>query len=218
MTSEVLVDNQKSAVLTASNTGNPVFHPRFLDLATHYDFRARACRPYRARTKGKDERMVGYVKHNFFVRYSAFESWAHLNQLAEQWLREEADQRRQGTVKEIVSERFSKEQPYLKSLPTHRYDTAYLEIRAVAWDSYIEVCGNRYSVPTTVAGQRVTIRIGLDESLRIYHAEQLIATHQLQPRQVGWATVQEHHAALWQSTLQVEERALEVYAEVAQWN
>ena len=117
-----------------------------------------------------------------------------------------------------MGERFGKEQPYLKSLPAQRYDTAYLEIRVVAWDSYIEVRGNRYSVPTTVAGQRVTIRIGLDESLRIYHAEQLVATHQLQSRQVGWATVQEHHAALWQSTLQVEERALEVYAEVAQWN
>ena len=44
-------------------------------------------------TKGKDERNVGYVKHHFFVRYRAFDSWAHLNQLAEQWLREEADPR-----------------------------------------------------------------------------------------------------------------------------
>ena len=218
VTSEVLVDNQKSAVLVASNRGNPVFHPRFLDLAMHYAFRARACRPYRARTKGKDERMVGYIKQNFFVRYRSFESWAHLNQLAEQWLRDEADQRRQGTVKEIVSERFAKEHPHLKPLPPQRYDTAYLEFRTVAWDSYIEVRGNRYSVPTTVAGQRVTIRIGLDESLRIYHNEQLVATHQLQTRQTGWVTVNEHHAALWQSTLQVEERALDVYVEVAQWN
>ena len=40
--------------------------------------------------------MVGYIKHHFFVRYRAFDSWAHLNQLAEQWLREEADQRRHG--------------------------------------------------------------------------------------------------------------------------
>lgn len=162
--------------------------------------------------------MVGYIKHNFFVRYPSFESWVHLNQLAEQWLRTEADQRCQGTVKEIVSERFTKEQPYLKSLPPQRYDTAYREIRTVAWDGYIEVHGNRYSVPTTLAGQRVTIRIGLDESLRVYHAEQLMATHQLQSRQDGWVTVNTHHAALWQSTLQVEERALEVYAEVAQWN
>ncbi len=67
VTAEVLVDNQKSAVLKASNSGQTVFQQRFEDLAGHYDFRPRACRPYRARTKGKDERMVGYIKHNFFV-------------------------------------------------------------------------------------------------------------------------------------------------------
>lgn len=215
---EVLVDNQKSAVLKASNRGQTVFQQRFADLAGHYDFRPRACRPYRARTKGKDERMVGYIKHNFFVRYQSFDSWAHLNQVAEQWLREEADRRVQGTVKEVVKERFAQEQPHLKPLPTQRYDTSYLEVRSVAWDSYIDVCGNRYSVPATLAGQRVSVRIGLDETLRIYHAEQLVATHTLQSRQQGWSTVPEHHATLWQSTLKVEERTLEVYAEVAQWN
>jgi transposase len=98
VTEEVLVDNQKSAVLVPSNQGRPQFNERFLDLAGRYGFTPHACRPYRARTKGKDERMVGYIKHNFFVRYHDFESWAHLNQLAEQWLANEADQRVHGTV------------------------------------------------------------------------------------------------------------------------
>jgi transposase len=68
---EVLVDNQKCAVLAHPRGGEVVFHPRFLDLAGHYGFRPRACRPARAQTKGKDERNVGYVKHHFFVRYRA---------------------------------------------------------------------------------------------------------------------------------------------------
>jgi hypothetical protein len=54
------------------------------------------------------------VKHHFFVRYRAFESWAHLNQLAEQWLREEADRRVNGTVHEVVAERFAREAPTLR--------------------------------------------------------------------------------------------------------
>jgi transposase len=147
VSTEVLVDNQKSAVLQASNTGSPKFNERFVDLAGHYGFTPRACRPYRARTKGKDERMVRYVKENFFVRYRSFESWEHLNQLAEQWLREEADLRVQGTVKEVVAERFEREKPHLKPLPAIRYDTSYFEYRHVAWDGYIDVRGNRYSVP-----------------------------------------------------------------------
>lgn len=59
---------------------------------------------YRARTKGKDERMVGYLKQHFFVRYRAFDNWAHLNQLLEDWLTSEADQRCHGTLKEVVAE------------------------------------------------------------------------------------------------------------------
>lgn len=47
ITEEVLVDNQKSAVLQASNQGQPRFNERFLDLAGWYGFNPRACRPYR---------------------------------------------------------------------------------------------------------------------------------------------------------------------------
>ena len=221
---EVLVDNQKSAVLEASNNGHPKFNERFVDLALQYGFTPRACKPYRARTKGKDERMVGYIKQNFFVRYRRFESWVHLNQLAEKWLKEEADVRLQGTVKEIVAERFEREKPYLQPLPQMRYDTSYLEYRQAAWDGYIEVRGNRYSVPAAVAGQRVAVRIGLDGLLRIYtstgsvhrQAESLVASHTLKSRQAGWSTLAEHRAEMWKSTLpQVEQRPLAVYEEVA---
>jgi transposase len=215
VTAEVLVDNQKSTVLQASNSGSPRFNERFVDLAGHYGFSPRACRPYRARTKGKDERMVGYIKQNFFVRYRSFESWEHLNQLAEQWLREEADLRLQGTVKEVVAERFEREKPHLKPLPTIRYDTSYFEYRQVAWDGYIDVRGNRYSVPATLVGQRVAVRIGLDDRLRIFHADQLVARHQLKSKQAGWSTLTEHRSEMWQTTLQVEERSLAVYEEVA---
>lgn len=214
VTEEVLVDNQKAAVLAHPADGKPSFNERFVDLARVYGFSPRACKPYRARTKGKDERMVGYIKGNFFVRYRSFESWAHLNQLAEQWLREEADQRLQGTVREVVAERFLREQPALKPLPAMRYDTSYFEFRRVSMDSYIEVRGNRYSVPAELVGQHVAVRIGLDETLRVFHADLLVAKHTLKSKAEGWSTVAEHHLALWQA-VQVEQRALSAYEEVA---
>jgi transposase len=211
---EVLVDNQKSTVLEHPASGAR-FNHRFADLAGHYGFTPRACRPYRARTKGKDERMVGYIKGNFFVRYRAFEDWAHLNQLAEDWLRNEADQRMHGTVHEVVAERFEREKPFLKPLPQVRYDTSYYEQRLVGWDGYVNVRGNRYSVPGELAGKRVSVRIGLDETLRVYHAEAVVAAHRLQSAQEGWVTIPEHHRQLWQDTLQVEQRPLQVYDEVS---
>jgi transposase len=214
VTGEVLVDNQKSTVLEHPNQGQPIFNERFVDLAGQYGFAPRACKPYRARTKGKDERMVGYIKGNFFVRYRVFESWAHMNQLAEKWLREEADQRLHGTVWEVVAERFEREKPLLKPLPPVRYDTSYLEYRQVAWDGYIDVRGNRYSVPSALVGQRVNVRIGLDGLLRIYQADRLVSSHMLRSKQAGWSTVAKHHAELWKETLKVEQRSLAVYEEV----
>jgi transposase len=215
VTEEVLVDNQKSAVLQASNRGQPRFNERFLDLAGHYGFTPRACRPYRARTKGKDERMVGYIQGNFFVRYRTFESWAHLNQLAEAWLAAEADPRLHGTVKEVVAERFERERPNLKALPKVRYDTSYYEYRRVAWDGYIDVRGNRYSVPAELVGQQVAVRIGLEGLLRIYQAETLVATHTLRSAQAGWSTVAAHHIELWNEAVKVERRSLTAYEEVS---
>ena len=218
VTDEVLVDNQKCAVLEHRVGQPPRFHPRFLDLAGQYGFRPRACKPGRAQTKGKDERMVGYVKGNFFVRYRDFESWAHLNQQLEQWLREEADPRIHGTVREVVAERFTREAPHLAPLPERRFDTAYRETRQVSWDAYVEVRGNRYSVPDAFAGQVLPIRITLDDQLVVYDCEQVIVTHRLQDRSAGWVTVPEHHTALWQRTLKVERRPLTDYAEAASWN
>lgn len=214
---EVLTDNQKVAVVGRAG-GRPCFHPRFLELGEHYGFTPRVHRPYRARTKGKDERNVGYIKHHFFVRYREFESWAHLNQLAEQWLREEADPRFHGTVKEVVAVRFEREATHLRTLPPRRFDTSYFETRQVSWDAYIEVRGNRYSVPDVLVNRTVEVRISLDDELRVYHGDALVATHRLRPPREGWATVPDHHTRLWSEAVQVEHRPLSVYEEAGSWN
>jgi transposase len=216
VTEEVLVDNQKSAVLRHPSGGAPYFNGRFVDLAGHCGFTPKACQPYRARTKGKDERMVGYIKGNFFVRYRSFESWTHLNQMGEKWLAEEADLRVHGTVKEVVLERFERERPFLKPLPVSRFDTSYLEYRQVAWDGYIDVRGNRYSVPASLVSQQVTIRIGLDGLLRVFFPDGSLATsHWLREVESGWSTIPEHRAEMWKATLKVEQRPLAAYEEVA---
>jgi transposase len=212
---QVLVDNQKTAVIEHRIGQKVKYNERFLDFSRYYGFRPRACRPYRAQTKGKDERMVGYVKHHFFVRYREFESFEHMNQLAEHWLDEEADPRVHGTLKEVVLERFHREVPHLGPLPRVRYDTSYREHRFAHWDGYIDVRGNRYSVPDEIRGSTVTVRIGLDGRLRVYADEIKVAEHRLRSASEGWVTVPSHHARLWQQTLRVERRELSVYEEVA---
>jgi hypothetical protein len=99
-----------------------------------------------------------------------------------------------------------------------RYDTAYHELRQVGWDGYIDVCGNRYSVPAELVGSTVMVHIGLDDSLKVYQGERLVASHRLQAASQGWVTVAQHHYQLWHDTLRVEQRSLTVYQEVATWN
>lgn len=70
---ELLYDNARTIVLerNAYGEGHHRWHPQLLDLAKHYGFMPRLCRPYRARTKGKIERFHRYLRGNFHVPLSS---------------------------------------------------------------------------------------------------------------------------------------------------
>ena len=88
---EVLLDNARALVtLHDAATREVTFNDRLKAFAGYWRFRPRACAPYRARTKGKDERGVGYVKRNAIAGHG-FESWAALEAHLAWWMREIAD-------------------------------------------------------------------------------------------------------------------------------
>jgi len=62
----VLHDNLKTSVLDREADGRIIWNERYLDFADYYGFTPRACRPYRAQTKGKVESGVRYVRGNFW--------------------------------------------------------------------------------------------------------------------------------------------------------
>ena len=101
VTKEVLIDNPRALVTHHDAATREVeFNDRFQAFAAYWGFRPRACAPYRARTKGKDERGVGYVKRNAIAGHR-FESWAGLQAHLAWWQREIADRRRHGTTGEV---------------------------------------------------------------------------------------------------------------------
>jgi transposase len=215
---EVLVDNQKVAVLEHEvkdgRTERLIFNRRWLDFLAHYGAVGRACKPNRPETKGKTESNVAYIKGNFFLLHRQADSLEEYNALAEEWLCEVADARVHGTTGRVVAEMFAEEAGHLLPLPPIPFDTSYVEGRIVSWDSMVEVRGNRYSVPDHLCGQGVDVRIGLDGTLRVFHAGALVAVHLLRSRSEGWVVVPEHHQNLWADVLAVERRPLSVYEEV----
>jgi transposase len=71
---ELLTDNAKALVKSHdARTRQVEFTEQFLAFARYWGIKPRACAPYRARTKGKDENGVGYVKKNAIAGRS-FES------------------------------------------------------------------------------------------------------------------------------------------------
>ena len=120
---EVLFDQMRSVIVDdqRADGGRLLENPEFLRFATHWGFRIRACRPYRAQTKGKVERPVRYVRDNF-VYGREFLGDGDLNAQALLWLDHTANPRLHGTTHEAPRERFEREErAVLQPLPTGRY-------------------------------------------------------------------------------------------------
>ena len=64
---ELLFDQMKSVIVRylRGEGGRIAENAEFLRFAAHWGFRPRACRPYRAKTKGKVECPIGYVRKSF---------------------------------------------------------------------------------------------------------------------------------------------------------
>lgn len=180
ITEEVLFDNDRGLVIHHDRLTREVeFNERLRAFARHWGFRPRVCAPYRARTKGKDERGVGYVKTNA-VAGRRFESWSSLEAHLDEWTREVADKRIHGTTGEAPIERFNRVEAAalrpIAGIPPFAISRDL--VRKVQADCAVEVDGNAYSVPWRLIGETVRVT-ATDGVLRISHAGREVAVHRV---------------------------------------
>lgn len=97
-TETCLYDNMKTVVTGVDEHGEVVWNRRFASFADHHGFILKRCQPYRARTKGKVENGVKYVRHNFWPRVQTFTSLHDLNLQARKWMDTVANVRIHGTL------------------------------------------------------------------------------------------------------------------------
>jgi transposase len=176
---EVLFDNPKALVEHHDAATREVrFNGRLHAFARYWGFVPRACAPYRARTKGKDERGVGYVKRNA-VAGRRFASWAALEAHLERWVREVADRRVHGTTGVAPAERFAEEAGALRPL-VGRAPFGQLRdlVRKVQADCAIDLDTNSYSVPWRLIGESVQVVV-LGGRVVVRHAGVVVADHPL---------------------------------------
>jgi transposase len=171
---EILYDRMKTAVTGEDDQGHIAYNRSLLALAQHYRFQPRACRPYRAKTKGKVERPFSYIRQDFFLGRS-FRNLDDLNAQLIAWLDTVANVRVHGTTQRVVAEAFAAEQPELQTLPQHRFDAVLKLERRVSHDGFVAIGGNYYSVPDRT--RRVVEVQQLPDLIRILDLGNIVAEH-----------------------------------------
>jgi transposase len=194
---EVLLDNARALVENHDRlTRVVVFNARFLAFARYWGFQPRACAPYRARTKGKDERGVSYVKRNA-IAGREFASWAALEAHLSQWQRTVADVRVHGTTGESPLDRFQRTEAAalrpLNGRPPFHWTRELT--RRVQADSRVEVDTNHYSVPWRLIGETVTVQV-IDDRVSLRHAGGEVAQHALCGGRRQWIVDPAHWAGV----------------------
>lgn len=175
---EILLDNARALVVRHDSASRIVaFNDKFLAFARHWGFAPRACAPYRARTKGKTERGVGYVKNNAVAGHS-FESWEAFEAHLSAWERDIANARVHGTTGEAPRLRFDRDEAHrLAPLGGRPAFGALRELsRIVANDCTVEIDANHYSTPWRLIGERVAVTVCAG-MVRIRHGVREVAAH-----------------------------------------
>ncbi len=171
----ILYDNLRSVVL--ERRGDQIhFHPRLLDLCSHYHFAARPCQVRAGNQKGRVERAVRYVRESFWAGrpFTTLEEW---NRQALLWRDQVAHQRPwPGDDSRTVEQAFTEEKLRLLPLPAHPFETDLVLSVHAGKTIYIRFDLNDYSLPPQAVGRPLTL-VASESSVRILEGTKEIARH-----------------------------------------
>lgn len=188
-TSDLVIDNPRALVVAHGKNGVVQYNEAFLRFCGLYRIHPIACRPYRARTKGKVERPFYYFQEHFLRGLSVGSLLEFEQKLSE--FTEGYNRRIHSTLGESPADRYRKEKEALAPLcvvePTSLYSR---EIRRVSNDGYIAWGGAFYPVPMRLCLQDVWVESVFGRVLRVYEkdgtqiAEQAVSLNDSKSRPV----------------------------------
>lgn len=153
----LLPDNMKAIVGQADAT-NPQFTPGWLEYAQARGFATDPARVRSPKDKPRVERIVEYVRGNFFVG-EEFVDLADAQARAERWCATTAGLRIHGTIHARPAEFFAEhEAKVLLPAPAQPYAVPIYSTVTVHRDYHVQVDKALYSAPKPYLGQRVQVR------------------------------------------------------------
>lgn len=172
---ECWYDNLTSAV--SDRLGSLVrFNTRFMAYLGHHGVRPHACNVARGNEKGRVEDLIKYIRLNFWPARK-FTDFEDLTKQFIVWRNQTANQREHRSHRRVVRLFFeSEEKGKLLSLNPVPFDTDEVFSRHVPPEFHLQYESNRYSVPWTLVGLTVTVRVNNLE-VKIYYNEKFICSH-----------------------------------------
>lgn len=188
----VICDNLKAGVTKASLT-DPEINLTYLDMAAHYGTMFFPARPREPQDKSPAENGVLLIQRwvLFRLRHRTFTTLEEANQA----IRELVQELNARPFQKLAGSRLSSfetiEKPALQTLPTDPYVYCEFLKVMVSPDYHVEVDRHRYSVPYSLVGQDVDVRLTLT-TIEILHRDRRVASHGRSRHAGGVTTASEH--------------------------
>lgn len=172
--SRVIIDNAKCAI-TKACYHDPVVQRAYAEYAEGYGFKIDALPPREPQMKGRVESGIKYLKRNFMPIHD-FVDRHDANRQLQQWILEQAGNRKHGTTGEKPLSLFEVEQGALKALPGVPPELAVWAKVKVHRDTHVQFEQCLYSVPHRLIGQSLWLKAA-PHTVRVYQGEELVAVH-----------------------------------------
>jgi transposase len=199
----LIVPDNPRALVSKADRYEPVLNASVTDFAQHHGCAVLPARPYKPQDKAKVEVAVQIVERWILarLRHRRFFSLAQIN-TAIALLVEELNSRPFKKLPGCRREAFERiDRPALGPLPSTPYEFAQFKHCRVNIDYHVEIDGHYYSVPHTLARQRVQARI-TGHTVEILFEGKRLASHARSHRRGTHTTVPEHMPASHRAHLQ----------------
>jgi len=142
------VYDQDHLILVSENHGELIYTKEFASYLQKRKFSVYMCRKADPESKGRVERLVGFVKDNF-ASHRVFHGIDRWNEDCLKWLKRRGNGKVHATTRKIPAEVFIEEQKYLqpvteKLISKSRTLSITYQVRK---DNTVPIQGNRYTVP-----------------------------------------------------------------------
>jgi transposase len=173
---QVTYDNLTTAVAKILTGRNRQEQDAFTRFRGQFPFSANFAAPRKGNEKGKVENQIKNVRNHAFALVKDFDTIETANVHLLSWLNKDAT-RVHSTHKEVILQRFKREEPHLNPLPKWMPECCRIVGAKVSKFSLVQFETNRYSVPTEYVYQDVIIK-AFERRVVIFKGEKAIAEHE----------------------------------------